>query len=446
MSASQSAPGDEGLVRAIGVSGLAATTFNIMIGGGIFVLPAAAAAALGARAPLAYVICALAMSLVLICFAEAGSRVSLTGGPYAYVTLAFGPFAGFLSGVLLWVVAVFAVAAVSSALAGSAAVLWPLLAQPIPRAALLVAVLGVVTAINVRGVRGGTRLVELLAVVKLLPLFLFVIAGAVVVRAAASASPVVTGGDLGRTVVVLIFAFAGSESALVPSGEVRDPARTVPRALALAMLTVMLLYIAVQLVAQRILGVGGLAAATEAPLAAAAARIAGPLGAGIIAVAAVLSMFGNVSGMTLATPRALYALGRDGFLPVVSPALARIHAAYRTPYVAIIAQSVVVCTLAVSSGFVALAVLANVSVLTLYIVCCAATIALRRRDVRQAGAPFRVRGGAIVPYVGIAVLAWILWHATRRELLVVLALLVAAALMFMSTAPARRAARQAAIP
>src|SRR6185312_12755503 len=262
--------GEHTLVRAIGVSGLAATTFNIMIGGGIFVLPAVAAAALGARAPLAYLVCALAMSLVLICFAESGSRVSLTGGPYAYVTLAFGPFAGFLSGVLLWVMAVFAVAAVASALAGSSAVLWPALAQPIPRALLLVAVIGLVTVINVRGVRGGARLVEWLAVVKLLPLFLFVIAGAVVAHAALSPAAPQAGGDLGRTVVVLIFAFAGSESALVPSGEVRDPSRTVPRALGIAMLTVMLLYIAVQVVAQRVLGVSALAAATDAPLSAAA--------------------------------------------------------------------------------------------------------------------------------------------------------------------------------
>lgn len=433
--------GEPSLVRAIGVSGLAATTFNIMIGGGIFVLPAIAAGALGARAPIAYVICAFAMSLVLICFAESGSRVSLTGGPYAYVTLALGPFAGFLSGVLLWVVAVFAASAVLSALAGSAAVIWPVLAQPVPRALLIVAVLTMIATVNVRGVHGGTRLVELLAVVKLLPLLLFVIAGALVTRAVSAPDTASAGGDLGGTVLVLIFAFAGSESALVPSGEVRDPARTVPRGLALAMITVMLLYIGVQLVAQRVLGVDALAAAKAAPLSAAAARIAGKLGAGIIALAAVISMFGNVSGMTLATPRALYALGRDGFLPFVSTRLARVHDTYRTPYVAIIVQSTILGILAVSSGFVALAVLANVSVLTLYLVCCVATIELRRRDVRQAGTPFRMRGGAIVPYVAIAVLAWMLWHAKLRDVLVVLALIAAAALMFVSTATSRRASR-----
>ena len=439
MSASRTG-GEHTLVRAIGVTGLAATTFNIMIGGGIFVLPAAAAAALGERAPVAYVICAAAMSLVLICFAEAGSRVSLTGGPYAYVSLAFGPFVGFLSGVLLWVMAVFAMSAVMSALAGSAAVLWPALSQPVPRGLLLVAVLLLITTVNVRGVRGGARLVELMAVVKLLPLFAFVLAGALVGHAAAPAPAARMGGDLGGTVAILIFAFAGSESALVPSGEVRDPARTVPRGLAIAMITVMLLYIAVQVVAQRVLGAGALAAASAAPLSAAAARIAGPLGASIIAAAAVLSMFGNVSGMTLATPRALYALGRDGFVPFFSQSLARVHPEFRTPYVAIVVQSTIIGCLAATNGFVALAVLANVSVITLYLVCCAATIQLRRRDVRQAGVPFRMPGGRAVPYVAIAVLAWILWHSPVHQMLVVLAVIVVAACLFVITAPYRRAA------
>jgi len=226
MSAPRTSPGEERLVRALGVGGLAATTFNIMIGGGIFVLPAAAAAALGARAPVAYIICAGAIGLVVICFAEAGSRVSLTGGPYAYVRVALGPFAGFLSGVLLWVVAVFACAAVASALAGSAAVFWPALAQPVPRAILLVIVLGAVAAVNVRGVRGGARLVELMAVVKLLPLFLFVIAGAVAARAVASpASPAApsAGGALGRTVVVLVFAFAGVRARWCRAGKCATP-------------------------------------------------------------------------------------------------------------------------------------------------------------------------------------------------------------------------------
>src|SRR5919202_5012815 len=118
MTDDQTRAGEGALVRALGVRALAANTINIVIGGGIFVLPALAAAEMRSRAPLAYLVCGLAMGLVVLCFAEAGSRVSLTGGPYAYVEVAFGPFAGFLTGALIWSVTSFAGAAVASAFVG----------------------------------------------------------------------------------------------------------------------------------------------------------------------------------------------------------------------------------------------------------------------------------------------------------------------------------------
>lgn len=436
MTATPRTAGEDALVRALGVRALAATTFNVMIGGGIFVLPAVVAAGMGARAPLAYLVCALAMGLIVLCFAEAGSRVSLTGGPYAYVEVALGPFVGFLAGVLLWLLGSFATAAVANALAGSAAVFWAPLAHGLPRALLLVAVFVALAAVNIRGVTHGTRVIEVVTVAKLLPLLLLVIAGAFAASAShAPAGAASVGGaqGLGRTAIVLIFAFAGVESALVPSGEVRDPARTVPRALAIAMGAVTLLYIALQLVAQHVLGVDALAAAADAPLAAAARAIVGPVGGTIVAAGAVISMLGHVSGMTLATPRALYAFGRDGFLPVISPRVAAIHPRYRTPHVAIALQSAIACALAISSGFTKLAILANVAVLTLYLLCCVAAFELRRRDVRTGGTPFRVPGGAIVPVLAVAVILWLLAHATARELAVVAAVLVAAGGLFVVT-------------
>ena len=116
---------DAGLVRAIGARQLTASIINVTIGAGIFVLPAVAAAGLGAAAPIAYLVCAALMALIVCCFAAAGSRVSLTGGVYAYVEVAFGPFVGFLAGVLYFLMATFAVASVSSAFAGSVGALWP---------------------------------------------------------------------------------------------------------------------------------------------------------------------------------------------------------------------------------------------------------------------------------------------------------------------------------
>jgi APA family basic amino acid/polyamine antiporter len=425
------------LVRALGVRALAATTFNVIVGGGIFGLPSEVARGLGTAAPLAYIVCAIAMGLIVLCFAEAGSRVSLTGGPYAYVEVALGRFIGFLSGVLLWLVISFATAAVASVFGASLGAFFPPLGSGIGRALLLAVLFATLAVINVRGVRQSTRLIEIVTVAKLLPLIALVIAGAFYVEPAQlSLERMPAMGDVARTSIVLFFAFAGIESALVPSGEVQDPARTVPRALFIALVGVTTLYIAVQLVAQGILGP---ALATEtAPLTAAATRIAPAFGI-LLGLGAAVSTFGHSSGMMLATPRALFAFGRDGVLP---RAFAAVHPRFRTPHVAIIGQAIVCGTLAITSSFGRLAVLATVSTLILYLLCCIAAWVLRRRDVRVEGAaPFTVPGGPIVPVLAVTVIAWLLSSATVREFLVVGAVLVGGTVLYLLSG-ARRARRE----
>jgi amino acid transporter len=234
------------LVRALGPLALAASIFNVTVGGGIFRLPAAAAAMIGPAAPLVYLVCAAVMGLIVLCFAEAGSRVALTGGPYAYVEVVFGPYAGFLAGVLVWMLGTLALASVATAFAGSVAALVPALAAPAARAGVLAATFALLAWVNARGVPQGARLIEVVSVAKLLPLLVLVGVGAFFVRPGNLAVPALPdAGSVARTAMVLIFAFTGVESALVPSGEVRDPARTVPRALAVAMVGVTLLYLAV---------------------------------------------------------------------------------------------------------------------------------------------------------------------------------------------------------
>src|SRR6185312_16065550 len=123
---------DTGLIRALGVRALGANTVNSVIGSGIFVLPAVVAATLGASAIIAYIVCAIAAGLIALSFAEAGSRVSAPGGLYAYIEAAFGPFSGFLSGVLFWCSQTVASAAVAMVCVGSLAALVPALGTPIP--------------------------------------------------------------------------------------------------------------------------------------------------------------------------------------------------------------------------------------------------------------------------------------------------------------------------
>lgn len=426
--------GERGLARVIGQWGLAAGIVNVTVGGGIFRLPAGVAAEVGAAAPLAYLACTVAMGLIVLCFADAGSRVSMTGGPYAYVETAFGPFVGFLSGVLLWVGITLAMSAVSSFFADSLVALVPALGTS-GRAIAITLVLVVLCAANVRGVGGVTRFNAVATIAKLLPLALLVIVGLATMRwsnLAWTTPPSFTG--VSRASVLLVFAFLGVESALVPSGEVKDPARTVPRAIFVAMAVVALLYVAIQLVAQGLLGAALPGDAT--PLASAANVALGPAGRTLILVGSAISMFAYVSGMTLAVPRMLFAFGRDGFLP---SSLARVHARWHTPYVAIVAQTVIVLVLALFARFEQLAVASNVTVLLVYAACCLAAAELRRRDVRSGGIPFRVPGGAAVPWLALLVIAWILWGLRAEEWRAAALVAAVAAVVYLATARSRRA-------
>ena len=403
---------DSALVRSIGTLALAAGIVNVTIGGGIFRLPADMAGQLGAMAPVAYLLCAVVMGLIVLCLAEAGSRVSMTGGPYAYVEIAFGPLAGFLAGFLLWMLSTFAMAAVATVLVANLGVLVPALSSRAASAGILLLIYAVFATINILGVERGARVNTAITVAKILPLLLLIAGGLLAIDT--SHLTVVDPPDLptlARSSVLLIFAFAGIEAALVPGGEVRDPARTVPRAILIAMTIVTLLYASLQFVAQGVLG-PALAKATASPLADAAGIAMGAWARQLLLIGAVISTLGYVGGMTLAAPRTLFAFARDGFLPAV---FARTHPVYRSPDVAIVTQCAIVLVLATTSTFERLAILANLSILVLYATCCVATWQLRRMDVRGGGTPFRVPMPGLVIVLACAVIAWMLTSVTAGE-------------------------------
>src|SRR6201984_1379366 len=286
---------DHQLVRGIGVPALTANIVSSTIGAGIFVIPATVAKGLGSAALLAFVCCALAMVLFVTCFAIAGSRVSLTGGLYAYVEVALGRYVGFLAGVLYFLAALGAVAGVVNVLANSVALVVPFLGGPVMRVIVMLAVYGSLVLINIRGVRLGAGAVTVITLAKLLPLLLFICVGIFFIHApnlARSGWP--SSKSLGDAVILLIFAFVGIEVALIPSGEVKNPARTVPRSAYLALVITTIIYILIQLVAQGTLG-ADLAKFPDAPLAEAAAKFLGNLGRTILLIGATISAFGFVT-------------------------------------------------------------------------------------------------------------------------------------------------------
>jgi APA family basic amino acid/polyamine antiporter len=426
---------DHQLIRAIGVPGLTANIVNSTIGAGIFVLPALVAKGLGSAAPIAFICCAIAMVLFVTCFAIAGSRVSLTGGLYAYVEVAFGRYVGFLAGVLYGITALGAVAGVVNVLVNSIAVIAPFLGVGVMRVIVMIAVYGLLVGINLRGVRGGAGAVTVVTLAKLLPLLLFICAGIFFIHPANltwSAWP--NSKAVGDNVILLIFAFVGIEVALIPSGEVKNPARTVPRSAYLALVVTTIIYITIQLVAQGTLG-SDLANYKDAPLAEAAAKFLGNIGRTILIAGATISAFGFVTSDILSSPRMIFAFGRDGALPAF---FAHVHPRYRSPDVAIITYAVLAFSLSVTGTFEQLAVLSNVAVLLMYLLCCAGCWFLVQRDVRTEGQPFNFPGMKIVPALAIIAIIWILSHATVREFAVNGILLALASVVYLIRGQFRR--------
>lgn len=417
---------------------MGANIMNIVIGAGIFVLPGVVAAQLGPAALIAYVVCAMIVALIFLCYAEAGSRVSRSGGSYAYIEDAFGPFAGFVASTLLWLGwSAFSDAALAVAMTDAIALKLPVLSAGAPRNLFLVALFGFLAVMNITSLKAGIRVMIVSTIGKLVPLVLLAAVGLFAIHfdnLVIVDWPSVH--DFGAAALILFFAFAGAETALNASGEINNPAKTIPRGLFLGICGVLLLYVVLQLVAQGTLG-SELASNTKAPLTAVATAVFGGWGGQLLLIGMIISIFGCLSGDVLNTPRVIFASARDGLLPGI---LARVHPKHHTPHIAILFYAAADCVLALTGTFKQLAVVASGSILLVYLGVSLAVIALRRRGGPPSADQFRIPGGPIVPICSSAVVVWLLLQMTAREAMGIGALLAVTVLIFF----ARRAFRKSA--
>ena len=416
------------LVRAIGPWALGANAVNLTVGAGIFALPAAVAAILGPSAILAYLLCGALIVLVLACFAEVGSQVTRSGGAVAYLDEAFGPFAGFLATMVFTVgFCAGSSAAIAHVMLDAIAVVVPALSSGPVRAAALVALFGGLAAVNIRGVRLATRFSVATTVAKLGPLLLLLVLGVFAIRTSNLAwARWPSGSELGSGALLLFFAFAGAEGALTPSGEIRDPARTVPRGMLGAALAIVALFVALQLTAQGVLG-ADLARGGDAPLAAVGERVGGAVVRNLIVACTALAVFGALAADMLGAPRGLIVAAEGGMLPSI---LTRVHPRFRTPWVAIAAYAGLSLALAATGGFRALAILSSMALLLVYLGVCLAALKFRYTRPRPAGA-FRAPGGPTVALLGSAAVIWVLSHSTRHEVLAFCAVTVFASIWYL---------------
>jgi APA family basic amino acid/polyamine antiporter len=403
----------ENLKREIGVRSLTLAILNITAGSGIFIIPAIIAEDLGAAAILAYLVCGALIFLIGLCFAEVGSKTSVSGGVYSYIENAFGPYAGFLANNIYWLGGcIVSDAAIANALVDTLKYFFPFLSNEIYRAAFLVFVFGSITLINIRSVKNGVRLIEFATLGKLIPLIAVVVAGAAFVSPENlrwTIEPTVS--NLGAASLLLFFAFIGLDGPLSNGGEIKNPKRTVPLGIFLGVTSVLLLYISIQLVTQGVLG-STVTAHKDAPLAAVANIAFGKWGAIIIIAASALSMLGALGGEILSIPRILFAGARDGLMP---KPLAKVHDRYFTPHVAIAFYASLGLILAISGGFKQLATIASAALLIIYLGVVLSSVKLRRKETTTTEKTFRVPGGIIVPLLATAAIVWLLSNLSRQE-------------------------------
>jgi basic amino acid/polyamine antiporter, APA family len=408
--------GDAGapsLQQAIGLRQLTAGICNVTIGAGIYLLPARVGSEIGAASPLAYAVVGVTLVLVTLCFAMAGSRVRASGGPYAYVEAAFGPKWGFIAGFLFCASAILAVGGVARELASMLSSL-PLPVGNVPTAGWILLIMAVLACCNIRGVRGGARLVELLTVAKVLPLLAFVLAGITAIRSDNLVWPGwPSGRSFGSALMLVFWAMSGTEMALQPGEEIKEPARTVPQAILIAVPALALFYLAIQVVVQGVLGSDLARWKDKNVLIPAAQAFLGRPGALLLGCGAAVSMLGLLSGDMLGTPRMWLAFARGKFVP---RALARVPPRYATPHIAVVVHASLVVLAGVTSSFERLVELSGTMIVVMYLLCCAAAWRLDQRDVRLAGVPFRFPGRLAVPWLAGGFLGWILSQQTAAEL------------------------------
>jgi APA family basic amino acid/polyamine antiporter len=403
------------LVRAIGQWGLIALMLNFTIGAGIFGLPSAAARLLGSQSPIAYLIAAAGIGVIAASFAEVASRFHHAGGPFLYARVAFGRFLGLQTGWLLWLTRVSSAAAVANVFVDYMPGFWPQAKAPINRFVILTILIGGLALVNVRGVNLGARVSNLLTVAKLLPLLLFVAGGLLFIRLHGSPVPVTyeshpTSTWL-STVLLLIYAFTGFEAALIPTGELKNPSRDIPRAILVCLPLVAVVYFLVQTVVVRTLPNS---ARTNHPLAAAAYVFGGSTMASIVSLGALLSSFGSLAANMIANPRLTFAFAEQGDFPRWFGA---IHHRYQTPYASIIAFAILLWALALMGTFRWNAALSAVSRLFAYGITCAALPTLRKKMAGAEG--FHLPGGVAFAVLGILFALVLVGRMGRAELVAV---------------------------
>jgi APA family basic amino acid/polyamine antiporter len=416
-----------------------------IIGADIYVASAFGAGLLGPFSLVVWIIAGIIAIVIALCFAQCAALLPKVGGPYAYAHAAWGAFAGFIVGWSLWLAEWMSLAVFPVAFAQYLMFFLPGLDQI---SQIIVKLLFVVflIATNVVGVKAAGRTNDLLTIVKLAPLVFFVIIGSLYI--ASNAATVSTNfspfapfgiGSFGSALVLIFWAYAGFEISTIPAGEIRDPSRTIPRAILVGISIVTIFYLTTNIV---LFGIRpwNLLSSDKAPLATATDAVLSSvptlalIGGIIVGGGALISVAGSDESGVIGTSRLGYALAADGLFPRV---FAKIHPKFKTPYLGIVIQATTALIAAIVGNLTLLIATSVFFMAIAYVATSASIFSLHRKSQAT---HFHLRGGMLIPGLGVIFSLYLITQCTITQIALGLALLLAGIPIYVKYSPKKEIA------
>jgi amino acid transporter len=404
--------------RDVRTAGVVFLVVNGLIGSGIFALPELLHQAVGTFAPWLMLAGAMLIASVFFCFADLAKLTDRSGGPQRFVTDAFGRFPGFQVGWLFYFGRMVAHAANVTVLVAYSAAFWPILGEGLPRSFSIVLIIGMVTVLNIVGIKRAVSVLGVLTLFKLIPLVLLV---GLVLLANPSMEPVSLPqfSAVEGVALAALYAFIGCENATIPAGEVTDPKKSVPRALLISLAIVAFIYFGLQFAYSNspVAGTG-----SDAPLAALGGYYAGNIGSLLIGATVIVSVLGNsVAGHTIAS-RMTAALSEDRLIPGWFGRVSR----WGTPANSIVFFGFGAILFALSGTFVALAISSTLARLLVYI----ASIGALPRLRKLAGLDALTLPLGVAAVIALSLCVWASSQSSREQWTLIAAFLGAGTVLF----------------
>lgn len=378
-----------------------------VIGADIYITPGLTAAMIGPASIIVWVVAGIFALVIALVFSYTSYYVPKVGGPFAFVSKAFGKFYGFLTGWLMLIAEMMAL---------------PLFAIVFTRylhyfielsswQEVLVKGLFIfsLTTINILGVKLGGRVNDVLTMMKLGPLVLVIALGFIFLaynpeNLIHNYSPIAPLGwdNFGTAIVLIFWAYAGFEMGTLPASEVKNPKKVIPKAITVGMLLVILFYLSTNFVLYGAINWVELSNSTL-PLVLGGTLVIGYVGGVIVSFGALTSVSGTSSSFTLGVSRLYYAMSNEGLLPKI---FSKVHNKYKTPFMALIIQGIVAFFLSLYAGITQLISFSIFNMSIMYILVCLSLVVLKKEKETK------FIGQKILPFVGICICGFLIYNTT----------------------------------